>query len=1604
MKKYTWTKKLLVAMLATGMVVTSMPDTGLNVSKVFAAKVSTKQHTITEDGFYYNEEGFLYKYTGEETDVVIPEGVTQIGSTVFDDKITSVVIPGTVKELGSFSFADCTNLKKVVMKDGVEVISSYAFKGCTALTDVTIPNTVTTIEYDAFSEATALTSIALPKSLTAIGSHAFEKSGLTSITIPGSVETLEYGTFRECTSLQSVLLEDGVKSVGSNAFSRDTALTSVTFPSSGLERIEEQAFFQCEKIENLTIENCEVIESMAFCFPNALKKLHIGSGVKGIEENAFCFCYELEELTIDPGLEKIGDDAFRYARKLTNVELPNTITYIGTGAFYGSKQLSEVLLPTGLKYMGCRAFCESPWLENLYNEAKAAGQFYVKEGTVLLTTVAEDKRAADTGELTIPNKDSGDITVISDIWSDASKLNIGDGVISVGGCALMTMNNMEELTFADSVKTIGRSVCLDCDKLKKVTLPTYLQEIPEWMFGQCKNLTEVNIPNSVVKIGIFAFSECDSLEHISLPEDLTTIDMSAFKKMPALKELTIPAKVDFIGYNAFGTDKTYETDYNSITLKGYEGSLTQTYAEENDIPFISLGSMPSELEDEKNTQAPEATEEVTEEPEETDKPIKTPKATLEVTEEPKDEETTEEPEATEEPEETQIPEETEIPDDWDDEEATLEPEEMEKPTKTPKATEEPEGDYEEPEVTEEPEETAEPEEDGDVEEYSLKKKSVTTPKKVTKQEVSTVTVAPVTTEAPSYKVSLETDGGSCEVSSITVKNGTEYAKLPAVSKVNCVFKGWFTEPEGGMKVENTTVVNLASDQILYAQFIENSLNLSFEGNGGSLGNASSSKIVYAQDTYGELPQPTRSGYSFIGWYTEKSSGQIITEDMVVNSTGEMKLYAHWINTKQNISFDSLHYNFLNSRSAYGYSNPYRIPLSVFQYLYGKNGKAKNMYQEWPDWGGSCFGMTATALMLDIDGDGVELNDFGKNAAKNSDLSCKDVSTKSRISLTRFIETLQIAQRENEISQDKSNNKDNLDAMETAIKASQDGTGLPVILSIHSQTSGHAVAAYKIDNSKIYIYDPNYEKEEQYISITRDSSGKINGWSYKINGTEECGNNVTDSWISYYTYENIIRVWEKRSSECYSSEILVGCDVDSYTIYSESGSALAQMKNGQLYTKRSDIYLCDSDEDTSKDDSYKVYLPEGAYKIENTSGTGTFSVSVMGTERSITTTTESKQVTIDLQDFAGENECSITPSNGKNYSVTLESSALIDKESIAVSGVGNGSSIGVEQNQGAPAFVNCDSATVKVEDKSVSLVPVNASAGVGGTITRKGQKSVIKGEDAVYSITPEFGYMVSDVVVDGKSVGNVTSYTFTNISKSHSISATFEKVSFEKISVTAKTDIQAGVIPKLEVKLGNQVLTEKDDFKISKVSEDATTMKLLVTGLGNYVGTSNTVEFKIGDKAGTTKGEEEKKEETKEETVGSTHKVGNYKYKVTSKSAKTVTLTKKVTKKKAVTVPATVKINGTSYKVTAIGANVWKSDKTLESIVIGKNVKKIGAQAFYGAKKLKKITIKTKSLTSVGAGAFKGVTKKITVKVPAGKKKTYKKLLKKKGLPTKAKWK
>lgn len=145
---------------------------------------------------------------------------------------------------------------------------------------------------------------------------------------------------------------------------------------------------------------------------------------------------------------------------------------------------------------------------------------------------------------------------------------------------------------------------------------------------------------------------------------------------------------------------------------------------------------------------------------------------------------------------------------------------------------------------------------------------------------------------------------------------------------------------------------------------------------------------------------------------------------------------------------------------------------------------------------------------------------------------------------------------------------------------------------------------------------------------------------------------------------------------------------------------------------------------------------------------------------------------------------------------------------------------------------------------------------------------------------------------------------------------------------------------------------------------------------------------------------------------------------------TATYVKPSNKKKSkVKIPATVRIDGVSYKVVAIEKDAFKNNKYIKSVTIGKNIKtigskafykckklttvtvgknvsKIGAKAFYGCSKLKTITIQSTKLKTknIGSNAFSKTPKYVTVKVPKKKCGTYKKMLTKRGVNKKAKFK
>ncbi len=137
----------------------------------------------------------LYGYCGDGGDVVIPDGVTEICSSVFNSRqdITSIDIPDSVTTIGSGAFSWCTGL--TADEDGFVILNDILviYKGDDA--DVVVPDGVTTIEYEAFANNSDIASVTLPDSVTTISSYAFYYCGLTSITLSKNIKRIDESAF-----------------------------------------------------------------------------------------------------------------------------------------------------------------------------------------------------------------------------------------------------------------------------------------------------------------------------------------------------------------------------------------------------------------------------------------------------------------------------------------------------------------------------------------------------------------------------------------------------------------------------------------------------------------------------------------------------------------------------------------------------------------------------------------------------------------------------------------------------------------------------------------------------------------------------------------------------------------------------------------------------------------------------------------------------------------------------------------------------------------------------------------------------------------------------------------------------------------------------------------------------------------------------------------------------------------------------------------------------------------------------------------------------------------------------------------------------------------
>lgn len=454
------------------------------------------------------------------TELIIEEGVTHIGDTVFTglDHITEVTIPSTVTSIAEWAFTQDASLRKVTILGQVTTLGGYVFYRCASLSEVVLPEGMKTIGSNAFASCPSLTEIAFPSSLEAINSNAFSGSGLQNLRLPAGLKTIGASAFA-ASSLESLTLPAGITSLGTGAFSDCEELVSVEL-SDGLSVLGTNLFSGC----------------------TALKSLCVPDGIAMIPYSFCSGCSNLESIRLPLSLTGVDRYAFNGCGSLSRVEYP------GTDAQWDAVNIAENNQP-------------------LLDAVAVQRGSYARQGTWGNFTWT----LSDQGVLTLSG--SGAMPDEQGPWTAAAvkKLVVQPGATAIGKNNFTHHGLLTAAELPDTVKTIGDYAFNTCTKLSAVRMPSAVTGIGLYAFAYCESLKEIVLPSTLtgtmtgsfqhsglVKVSVPAgvapvstFSGCTALTQVTLADGMTKIDSDAFSGCTALKSIRIPASVKTIGYRSF---------------------------------------------------------------------------------------------------------------------------------------------------------------------------------------------------------------------------------------------------------------------------------------------------------------------------------------------------------------------------------------------------------------------------------------------------------------------------------------------------------------------------------------------------------------------------------------------------------------------------------------------------------------------------------------------------------------------------------------------------------------------------------------------------------------------------------------------------------------------------------------------------------------------------------------------------------------------------------------------------------------------------------------------------------------------------------------------
>ena len=268
-----------------------------------------------------------------------------------------------------------------------------------------------------------------------------------------------------------------------------------------------------------------------------------------------------------------------------------TVTAIGKSTFSKSTNLISVIISENVKSIGTHCF---------------------EDCTGLAKVIFKD------------NSGSGfEVTINDDAFAGCSKLSdvcLSNNIVKIGSSVFRGCSELEGIVLPENLKTIGSyafsgtgiksitipksvtkaygsdgwnydvSPFVGAEQLTEIILEDGIQTIPDHMFDFSNNTSYFNritIPESVTEIGYMSFKNCKSIKEITIPENVKSIGAYCFEDCTGL------AKVIFKDNSGSGFEVTINddafADCTNMTIYGYPDSYAETYAKENNIPFVNYG-------------------------------------------------------------------------------------------------------------------------------------------------------------------------------------------------------------------------------------------------------------------------------------------------------------------------------------------------------------------------------------------------------------------------------------------------------------------------------------------------------------------------------------------------------------------------------------------------------------------------------------------------------------------------------------------------------------------------------------------------------------------------------------------------------------------------------------------------------------------------------------------------------------------------------------------------------------------------------------------------------------------------------------------------------